>query len=154
MKKHLLLLLALVTMLSSCSTKQNHNLPDPEPILEADREFSKASVENGWVQAFLEFAEDSAVLLRPNAPPIEGKVFLLAYLAQYGDSTSQLSWEPKKGLMAASADLGYTYGIWTLRQGDTLTRQGTYVTIWRRNAAGQWKWMLDTGNSGLSDILR
>ncbi|HQB79140.1 MAG TPA: hypothetical protein PLJ52_12430 [Tenuifilaceae bacterium] len=28
--------------------------------------------------------------------------------------------------------------------------QGTYVTIWKQNANGYWRFVLDSGNSGLS----
>jgi ketosteroid isomerase-like protein len=152
MRNLLYLTISALLLLASCQESGPKLPPSPEPILTADRAFSKASLENGWVDAFLEFAEDSAVLLRPNAPPIEGKLFLIAYLSQYGDTVSQLSWEPKAGLMAVSGELGYTYGIWTMTQGDTLERKGTYVTVWRKNSEGQWKWVLDTGNDGLTDL--
>jgi ketosteroid isomerase-like protein len=51
-------------------------------------------------------------------------------------------------LIAQSGELGYTYGFWTfIAQKDT--SRGTYLTIWKKNAMGQWKYIADTGNSGL-----
>jgi hypothetical protein len=28
-------------------------------------------------------------------------------------------------------------------------RKGTYVSIWKKDENGNWKWVLDTGNPGL-----
>ena len=34
-------------------------------------------------------------------------------------------------------------------EGEEVTREGTYVTIWKKDADGNWKFVLDTGNQGL-----
>jgi ketosteroid isomerase-like protein len=31
------------------------------------------------------------------------------------------------------------------------TSKGTYVTIWRKQKDGKWKFVLDTGNQGVGD---
>ena len=59
-----------------------------------------------------------------------------------------LTWKPTKALIAQSVELGYTYGFWTIiAQNDT--SRGTYLTIWKKNAMGEWKFIADTGNEGL-----
>jgi len=149
MKRYWILLLVLIV--SSCQQKQT-SIPSADPLLEVDKRFSEVSAEKGWVEAFLEFGDTNLVLLRPKSPPIEGRMFLMAYLLEYGDTTTQLTWEPQRGFMAASGELGYTYGIWTAMDDSSKVKKGTYVTIWRKNQNGEWKYVLDTGNSGLSDL--
>ena len=59
-----------------------------------------------------------------------------------------LTWKPAKALIAQSVELGYTYGFWTIiAQNDT--SRGTYLTIWKKNAMSEWKFIADTGNEGL-----
>lgn len=62
-----------------------------------------------------------------------------------------LTWTPIKAEMAASGDLGYTYGnyIYTAKNkdGKLVANYGKYTSIWKKQQDGQWKVMLDMGNS-------
>jgi ketosteroid isomerase-like protein len=53
--------------------------------------------------------------------------------------------------MAASGDLGYTYGnyvfVTTNKEGKPVTNYGKYASIWRKQKDGQWKVVVDMGNS-------
>jgi ketosteroid isomerase-like protein len=55
--------------------------------------------------------------------------------------------------MAASGELGYTYGTYQLKDkaSDSLMGVGKYATIWIKQADGTWKAILDTGNPGLGE---
>lgn len=122
----------------------------PEVLMITDRNFSDRSKEAGMQKAFLEFADDSAVILRENALPIVGKATLAESFSGIPDTGFVLTWEPLAGHISGSGDLGYTYGIFTTTiNGDSSLRQGTYVTIWKKQEDGSWKWVLDTGNQGI-----
>jgi ketosteroid isomerase-like protein len=137
-----------IFFLFSCA--ENKPSATSQVLIDADIAFSDYSVKNGIQKAFIEFADDSIVLLKPNRMPIVGKQSLIASYAGKSDSGLVLSWKPEKALIAQSGDLGYTYGIWTfIAPGDT--SQGTYLTVWKKNAAGQWKYIADTGNDGLGN---
>jgi ketosteroid isomerase-like protein len=73
------------------------------------------------------------------------------------DTSFSLSWEPLNADISSSGDMGFTYGIYTIHmdspEGDKVTKEGTYVTIWKKNKAGEWKFVLDTGNQGLGQQL-
>jgi ketosteroid isomerase-like protein len=62
-----------------------------------------------------------------------------------------LTWTPIKAEMAASGDLGYTYGnyIYTAKNkgGKTVVNYGKYTSIWRKQKDGPWKVVVDMGNS-------
>ena len=56
-----------------------------------------------------------------------------------------------KAEMAASGDLGYTFGNYVAtskdKDGKVVKHYGKYVTIWKKQADGSWKVAMDTGNS-------
>jgi ketosteroid isomerase-like protein len=136
----------IVLVLFSCSEKKP--VSNPQEIMDADIAFSDYSVKHGYQAAFIEYAHDSVVLLKDNQMPIIGKQNLIKSYAGRNDSNFVLTWEPARAMIAASGELGYSYGFWTLvAQSDT--SRGTYLTVWKKNANGQWKYIADTGNSGL-----
>lgn len=124
---------------------------DKLKMMDADRAFSKLSEEKGMKTAFLEYIDSNGVLLRPNQLPIIG-ADAIDYLIQQNDSTYTLKWEPRNGTVARSGELGYTYGIYALKpnQKDTII-YGTYVSIWKKDSKGEWKYVLDSGNEGIGD---
>jgi ketosteroid isomerase-like protein len=135
--------------LMACPTSQiNKEAAWRNEIMKTDRDFSKASAAQGMKNAFIEYMDDDGILLRPNRTPIIG-ANAIEYLTEQNDSSYTLTWEPSSASVAASGDLGYSYGIYNLQLQDT-TLQGTYVSIWRKQKDGKWKFVLDTGNEGVS----
>lgn len=115
-------------------------------MMEADRAFSKLSEADGMDVAFLAYAADDAVLLREKTPPIKGMEALKKRMEPLAGKKIPLKWEPDFARASASGDLGYTCGHWSLTL-DGKTQTGHYVTIWKRQADGRWKWVFDTGNT-------
>ena len=156
MNKFLLSVLLIFTMVSCDLFPRKKALPtgialDKLNMMDADRAFSKMSEEKGMKNAFLEYIDSNGVLLRPNRQPIVG-ADAIDYLIQQNDSAYTLQWEPQNGTVAHSGDLGYTYGIYALKLKlqDTVI-YGTYVSIWKKQANGQWKYVLDSGNEGVGE---
>jgi ketosteroid isomerase-like protein len=62
-----------------------------------------------------------------------------------------LTWTPVHAEMAASGDLGYTYGnyVYTAKnkEGKLVANYGKYTSIWKKQKDGQWKVVVDMGNS-------
>jgi len=134
--------------LASCQTPTTGDKAGGEESLRhADVAFSRLSKEKGLRLAFLAYADSAAVLLRQHHYPIVGPE-AVKYIERMNDSGITLTWEPTFVKVAASGELGYTYGTYTFTTADTSSR-GTYVTIWRKSAAGGWKYVLDSGNEGL-----
>jgi ketosteroid isomerase-like protein len=129
----------------SCAASKGSRV-SPDVLLKADTDFSNLSKAKGLRTAFLQYIDDSAVLLKPNQFPIIGPTAKEFY--QNASDATDLTWAPQAAYLARSGDLGYTYGIWTIAAKDT-TLQGTYVTIWKKQEDGTWKFVLDTGNSGV-----
>ena len=62
-----------------------------------------------------------------------------------------LTWTPVHAEMAASGDLGYTYGNYVYsaknKEGKLVAHYGKYTSIWKKQKDGQWKVVVDMGNS-------
>jgi ketosteroid isomerase-like protein len=143
----------LFTLFISQSCQQ---YPDPkeeaEALLELDRQFSMHSEQFGANHAFMDYIDDDAVLLRSNRYPVEGRK-KIEELYSRPDTGLVLTWEPSFAYVSNGGDLGYTYGIYKMEcltpDGELDINKGTYVTIWRKDSTGNWKFVLDTGNPGL-----
>ncbi|MBK0404225.1 DUF4440 domain-containing protein [Adhaeribacter sp. BT258] len=124
-----------------------------EAVMQADRDFSKMSEEKGLNTAFIAYAADDAVLLRAKTQPITGRENIRMYMSKTSDDGIRLTWSPQYADIAASGDLAYTYGTYLMEtrdiDGKVITSDGTYVSIWRKDAKGFWRYVLDSGNQGL-----
>lgn len=147
---HFTIALIFALFLGSCSEKVNTEELKRE-ILKTDIEFSKTSVQKGVHNAFLKYADKNAVMLRTNTMPIEGKDKLSLFYQRRSDKSYTLEWNPLFADVAQSGDLGYTYGLYklTMQTEPPTVQEGTYVSIWKRQKDGSWKWVLDTGSPGL-----
>ncbi len=123
-----------------------------DALMQADIDFSDLSKEKGVKEAFLAFAASDGVLLRPFMMPIVGFDAVKKFMDD-GDTNFQLTWAPLYADISSSGEMGYTYGTYSLtfidETGAEQTRFGTYVSIWKLDGAGKWKFVLDTGNPGL-----
>lgn len=147
------LICILLLAISSCSGPDKKNVSDPTTnkvsLLDADKAFSHVCETKGMKEAFIEYLDSNGVLLRPGHMPIVG-ADAIDYLIQQNDSAYTLSWQPSFAEVAASGELGYTYGMYALQMKDKdTTIFGTYTSIWKKQSDGTWKFVLDTGNEGV-----
>jgi len=119
-----------------------------QEIMQAERGFAAAVARRGvdaWVAAF-----DSNGAEITSKGVIRGSAAIRAHMTpQLADTSVLLSWEPDTADVAASADLGYAIGHWKLTprsRTDSVLAHGNYVTIWKRQANGEWKAVVDIGN--------
>jgi ketosteroid isomerase-like protein len=148
-----LIMAAVILFISACTRKEKINIKkEKEIILQTDIDFSNMSKVKGMRLAFFEYMDTNAVLLRPGHFPLEGKD-ARRFIGDTDDSGFILTWSPQFVEISSSGDLGYTYGTWTSLPkkwlSDSVSR-GTYVTIWKRQKLGGWKFILDTGNPGVA----
>ena len=135
----------------SC-TKSSKQTP-AGTLMKADVGFSAMSVKEGMQKAFLSWFDNNGVMLRNNGYPVEGKDSLISLFSNRTDTTFILQWKPVCEMIAESGELGYTYGYYTrtIKATGEVSR-GTYVTIWKKQKDGSWKFVLDAGTDGLPAI--
>jgi ketosteroid isomerase-like protein len=144
------IIISIVTISCAISVKKQFS----GILLQTDRDFSQMSVKEGMFKAFLYYIDNEGVVLRNNSFPEKGKETLAKRFSGRTDTTFILSWEPLFEKISESGDIGYTYGIHTNTDKATgKITQGTYITIWQKQADGSWKFILDTGTQGLPEKL-
>lgn len=140
----------------SCS-QPNHpaesktlNLDSLKDVLkQTDLAFSDLSNAKGRNVSFLEYMDEHVTMLRPGGMPLVGKDTMQKRFASQPDTTYTLTWKPLFADVAASGDLGYTYGTWLFVTTKNDSSEGTYCTIWKPQPNGDWRFVLDMGNEGL-----
>ncbi|WP_332367986.1 YybH family protein [Spirosoma telluris] len=122
-----------------------------DEIREADQNFSIMSEKQGMAKAFTTYAADDVIKLNDGAAPTVGFDSLRAQMSRQPANGPMLTWQVLKADAAASGDLGYTFGQWMLTKKDNAGKRsssyGVYVTVWKRQRNGQWRFVVDGGNS-------
>lgn len=120
--------------------------PDPSGLVAADEAFSRMSLEKGLNEAFIFFAADSVIKMREGLFPVTGKAEMTRLYRERPDTGMILTWKPQRAEVSRSGELGYTFGDWQLRMksADT-TLYGNYISVWKKQPDGTWKYILDAG---------
>ncbi len=129
--------------------------PLPKPLEEAranvraaDSAFADLAYRMGTGFAFAStITADGVVFGEPQL--VVGPDAVRAYYASR-QSTSSLAWHPVFAGVAESKDLGFTVGEYIATglgpSGAAVQRTGKYLTIWKRQRDGAWKFVIDGGN--------
>jgi len=108
-------------------------------IVAAERAFAAAAGRDGFRDAFLAFAHDSALAFAPE--PANAK----AVWRGRPRTPGLLMWYPSFARAARSGDLGFTTGSYTSADSaEHVTGHGQYVTVWRKTADG-WRFAVNVG---------
>lgn len=115
----------------------------------ADSAFSAQSAREGMGKAFGDWAAPNAVL--PGGPGgLFGQEAIKVGYAPFTLEQVDLRWEPKLGAAASSGDMAYTVGravsVSRGQDGKPETRYVKYLSVWRRQPDGQWRYVADSGN--------
>jgi ketosteroid isomerase-like protein len=142
----LFLLLFLAAVISPAKD-QNKPLTGPDLLRQLEAGFAADVAKHGH-DAFLTYFADDGVEV------VDGGGFNtkeeMRKQPPWPEGTT-LTWTPVKAEMAASGDLGYTYGnyVYTAKNkdGKLVANHGKYTSIWKKQKDGQWKVVVDMGNS-------
>jgi len=157
--KSFLALIILLIPLRSLSQQSNSQLAEKykDEISKTDIAFNDLCQKDGLAKAFIDFAADEVILMRQNQLPIIGIDALKERYKNF-QSRLKLTWYPIKADVASSGDLGYTFGNWKLigktADGKDTTSYGVYVSIWKKQKDGKWKYVFDGGNDTPPPLIK
>lgn len=114
-------------------------------LVNEERKFAKTAAEIGVNDSFLEFFAPDGINFQPQPVIVsQGKKE-----AKTGEQPKIIfSWEPIYADIARSGDLGYTTGPCVIMENTAerkVLRGGFYFSVWRKQADGTWKVLLDMG---------
>lgn len=143
--KRIVLLISIVLAFGVIGTAQKKNLAsDLQSLVDTERAFARSASDNGVRDSFLAFIADDGILYRPG--PVNGKEWLTPRPPRPG----LLTWQPVFADISAAGDLGITTGPWEFRQNgpqEEPAAYGEFSTVWRKQADGSWKFVIDIGIS-------
>ena len=150
----ILALSAAMVMATSCSTAPAvDTAAEAAALVALDEQWSAAALKND-LDATVAFYSNDAVVLAPNAPiATDRKSIRDSWAGLLGPGTA-LSWKVTKAEVAKSGELGYVYGAYSLRiqdpnGGAPIEDTGKLLEVWKKQADGKWKCIVDTYNSDL-----
>ena len=133
--------LTLATLMAFCIPFASHAQSARAAVVAAETTFAAQATQMGTAAAFLANSAPTALVAD------KGKLTNAQELwkSRPARTNTRLAWYPVLADVAQSGDLGYTTGPWTLLQNDRPQTAGEYVTVWRKQPDGQWKFAVDMG---------
>ncbi|QJE73865.1 nuclear transport factor 2 family protein [Aerophototrophica crusticola] len=140
MPRRLALAAALLCLSAITSAAADH---PAKAVMDADRAFAVKAKEVGLAKAFQMFAADKVVMFSTATPEMTPEQVAALFPPGF-----DIDWAPEGGAISDDGTLGYTWGkarYSAKKPGGTVTDLGPtrYVTIWRKQKDGSWKFIGD-----------
>jgi ketosteroid isomerase-like protein len=122
-----------------------------EVILETDRQWARAAADARDIEHIISFWSDDAKIFAPGLTAIIGKEairqFVQNSLATPGFT---ITWVTTEVVVSSDATFAYATGTNQTTvddpEGRKITIYGNAVTVWRKEASGHWKCVIDIWN--------
>jgi ketosteroid isomerase-like protein len=117
-------------------------------LINMEHDFCAMASAQGVPAAFAHFAAPDAAFFDVDPREHRGQEAVRLRLADFPPQ-AKLTWAPLQVDVSSSGDLGYTWGRYEFRipgaEGQERVAGGFYLTIWKRQPDGAWKFAIDTG---------
>lgn len=119
-----------------------------QEMVKTEQAFSRMALEKNTRDAFMAYIADDGLLFRNG--PVNGKKWMTEHPEPPSDKRPLLAWQPAFAGMAAAGDMGFTTGPWESKpdiNDEKPSAYGHFVTVWKKQADGTWKFVVDLGIS-------
>ncbi|MBY0564138.1 MAG: nuclear transport factor 2 family protein [Hyphomonadaceae bacterium] len=110
-------------------------------LLETDRAFNAMAQSEGVPAAFARYAAEDGLIVT-STQILNGRAGISAYYQNWPPG-AQLQWAPETGRVSARGDMGWTWGNAVYIAPDGARTPTRYVTVWKRDYDGQWRFAFD-----------
>jgi ketosteroid isomerase-like protein len=145
------LLLAIVVLPDTDPRAAASSKVTADTLKQLEADFMKAAAEHGS-EGYMSFYAEDGVEVPNGADILAGKANIAKTMSFLDEKDNHLTWTPVGADIAASGDLGYTYGNYEFQtkdeSGKPVVDHGHYTSIWKKQKDGSWKVVLDMGNAG------
>ena len=119
-------------------------------LMQTSRDWARAAA-SGDFEQILSFWSEEAIVMPPGQPTVVGKAAIRQFLQQTSAIPGfSITWEPEQASVASQGDVGYLVErnriTFTEATGVPRAQFGKAVTVWRKDAIGAWKCVIDTWN--------
>lgn len=121
-----------------------------DEMLQTDRDFAAMAQAESVPAAFAMYAAEDVRMLPDGGAAYTGRDNMIERFANWPEDAT-LEWTPVEGMAGAAGDFGFTWGNYVFTvigaDGAETVEHGKYVSVWRREKDGAWKFVVDIGNS-------
>ena len=144
----LISLVLLAAVAAGCGPAANV-AQERETLMRLDREWSGTVKDTN---TFLSYFAADATMYAPGMPAASGTAAIRTMFTQMMAMPGiSLTWAATRAEVAASGDVGYTVGTYQTSVGGA-KEKGKYVTVWAKQADGQWKVKEDIFNADANPV--
>jgi ketosteroid isomerase-like protein len=144
-------LLVFLLVLGGCSQRGFDPATEQAKLLRRDAEWADLASAGKDVEKIVSYWTDDAVLIFPGQPMLEGKAAIRAYVAENLNTPGfKIHWVSEKPVFSPDGKLAYMRGKNELtapgQNGAPITVHLRGISIWRLDADGQWRCVVDMSN--------
>ena len=151
-------LLLVLSLSTACQQQAQTTVADTRAADEAtlrtlDAEWSRAAGAKD-VEKTVSYYADDALVMPPNSPVLTGKAAARAmWSGMFSAPGFGGGWKATKVEVARSGDLAYVTGSYEITENDAsgkpMTDKGKFLEVWKKQADGSWKCVVDMFNTDL-----
>jgi uncharacterized protein (TIGR02246 family) len=139
--------ISIALALMGCSRTTIDTKAEGEKLMQLSREWSQYASSRD-VEKTLSYWADDATVISAGDATLKGKAAIRQMVeGSYKDPSFQISWEPQQADIAQSGELGYLLEKTTITTNDStgnpVKHQYNSVSVWKKQADGAWKNVLD-----------
>ena len=140
-------IIALAFAITGCNQQEIDTKAEGEKIMQLSREWSAAAA-TGDVEKTVSYWADDAVLMSEGMPPLEGKKAIRQMVEEsFKIPGFRINWQPQRVEVSKSGDMAYiiedSQVSYPDSTGKSMTQKNKAVSIWRKQADGSWKNVVD-----------
>ena len=131
----------------SCNQQNVDTKTEGEKLMQLSREWSK-SASSRDVEKVLNYWADDAIVISGGQPILKGKKEIRQMVeGSFKTPGFHIMWEPESAEISKSGDLGYLIEHDDMMMNDStgkpITQHYNSVTVWKKQADGSWKNVVD-----------
>jgi uncharacterized protein (TIGR02246 family) len=140
-------LLALIVIMISCNEQKVDKKAEGEKVMQLSREWARVAATED-VEKALSYWADDAFVMSAGQPPVKGKQAIRQMVEEsFKIPDFRISWQPQSVEVSESGDMAYMIEneqvSFTDSTGKPITLNEKAVSIWRKQADGTWKNVVD-----------
>ena len=145
-------------LLSSCNTANAPSFDkeaEASKLMARDAEWSNLATAGKDLDKIVSYWTDDAVVMEPGQAAVEGKAAIRAYVSESLKTPGfSIHWISQKPVFSADGTMAYMRGTDEMTvpgpKGQPMTLHLQGYSVWRKDADGQWRCVVDIANEGAS----